>query len=84
MLSIQDHVRAEEQLGLDLIQYAGRWVAVEDHKVVADNENLEHLVAGLNGQGDTAKIFRVREDPAAPACYWSGPAQECGTSPDGP
>lgn len=59
MLSIEQQVRAEEKLGLDLIQYAGRWVAVEDHEVIADDERLGSLVERLNGQRDTARIFQV-------------------------
>jgi hypothetical protein len=62
-LSIQEQVRAEETLGVDLIEYAGRWVAVQDHRVVDDDENLGRLVDRLNGQRETAAIFKVRERP---------------------
>lgn len=61
MLSIEEQVRAEEKLGLDLVQYAGRWVAVEDHRVIADAERLGPLIERLNGQRDTARIFQVPE-----------------------
>jgi hypothetical protein len=69
MTSIEQRVRAEEEFGSVLIQYAGRWVAVEDHKVLDDDAELEPLVDRLNGQRDTATIFKVREDPAAPCFY---------------
>lgn len=62
-MSVEDQIKAEETLGFDLVQYAGRWVAVQDHKVVAHDETLGTLVAGLNGQRDTAQIFRVPEGP---------------------
>lgn len=62
-LSIEERVRAEQSLGVDLIEYAGRWVAVQDHRVVDDDENLGRLVDRLNGQRETAEIFRVRERP---------------------
>jgi hypothetical protein len=66
-LSIQEHVEAEETLGVDLIEYAGRWVAVQDHRVVDDDESLGRLVDRLNGQRETAEIFRVRERPSQAA-----------------
>lgn len=64
MLSTHESVMAEEALGVDLIQYAGRWVAVQDHRVVDDDEILGRLVDRLNGQRETAEIFRVRERPS--------------------
>jgi hypothetical protein len=68
-MSVAENVRAEEAFGLDLIQYAGKWVAVQDRKVVDHDESLGCLVDRLNGQRDTAAIFKVREDPAAPCGY---------------
>lgn len=68
-MNIAEQVRAEEAFGLVLIQYAGRWVAVQDRKVVADDENLGCLVERLNGQRETAEIFQVPRDPAAICCY---------------
>jgi hypothetical protein len=62
-LSIDERVKAEERLGVDLIEYAGRWVAVQDHRVVDDDDQLERLVDRLNGQRETAAIFKVRERP---------------------
>jgi Family of unknown function (DUF5678) len=62
-MGIQERVRAEQELGLDLIQYAGRWVAVQDQKVLDNDEKLRPLVDRLNGQRDTAEIFRVPTGP---------------------
>lgn len=67
-MSMAEQMRAEEAFGLELIQYAGRWVAVQDHEVVDNDENLGCLVDRLNGQRDTASIFKVREDSATPPC----------------
>lgn len=64
-MSVEDQIQAEETLGFELVQYAGRWVAVVDHKVVASEETLGTLVDGLNGQRDTAEIFQV---PCGPVC----------------
>jgi hypothetical protein len=64
-MNTHEHARAEEALGSDLVQYAGLWVAVEDHAVIADDPDLGNLVGRLNGQRDTAEIFKVREDPAS-------------------
>jgi len=65
MMSIQERVRAEEELGLKLVQYAGRWVAVEDHDVIADETNLESLLGRRDGQRATARIFQVPTGPAS-------------------
>lgn len=61
--SIEERVEAEERLGVNLIEYAGRWVAVQNHQVVDDDANLGRLVDRLNGQRETAAVFRVRERP---------------------
>lgn len=63
-VSVQDQVKAEEGLGVDLIEYAGRWVAVQDHRVVDHDESLGPLVDRLNGQRETAEIFKVRDKPS--------------------
>jgi hypothetical protein len=63
MMSVEDQIKAEEMLGSQLVQYAGKWVAVEHHKVVANEETLRTLVDRLNGQRDTAEIFRVPRGP---------------------
>lgn len=58
-MSVEDQIQAEKTLGFELVQYAGKWVAVEDHKVIADEDKLGTLVDRLNGQRDTAEIFQV-------------------------
>jgi hypothetical protein len=61
--SALDEAHAEEQFGLELVQYAGRWVAVQDHTVLDNDENLECLLDRLNGERETAEIFQVRDRP---------------------
>jgi hypothetical protein len=63
-VSVQDQVKAEEGLGVDLIEYAGHWVAVQDHQVVDHDESLRPLVDRLNGQRETVEIFKVRDKPS--------------------
>ncbi len=65
-MSTSEQVQAERAFGIELVQYAGRWVAVRDRTVLADDETLGTLLDQLNGQRETAEIFKVREDPAAP------------------
>lgn len=65
-MSTSEQVQAERAFGIELVQYAGRWVAVQDRAVLADDETLGALLDQLNGQRGTAEFFKVREDPAAP------------------
>ncbi|MGD0455500.1 MAG: DUF5678 domain-containing protein [Solirubrobacteraceae bacterium] len=65
-MSTAEQVQAERAFGIELVQYAGRWVAVQDRTVLDNDETLEALLARLNGQRETVEIFKVREDPAAP------------------
>ena len=58
----EQRVQAEEDFGLQLMQYAGQWVAVLDHNIVATDEHLGPLVDRLNGQRDSAEIFQVPKD----------------------
>jgi Family of unknown function (DUF5678) len=67
-MSDAEQIRAEEAFGLELVQYAGRWVAVEDRTVIDNDPILGSLVGRLNGQRDTATIFKIPEDPVAP-CF---------------
>jgi hypothetical protein len=60
-------VPAEEEFGLVLVQYAGQWVAVQDRQVLDHDRDLGSLFARLNGERETAEIFRVGDDSAA-AC----------------
>ena len=65
-MTAAEQVAAEKVFGRELVQYAGKWVAVQDRTVLDNDATLEGLLDRLNGQRGTAEIFKVREDPAAP------------------
>lgn len=67
MTSVEEHVRAEEEFGLALADYAGLWVMVEDRKVLDSDADLQSLVDRLGAHRDTAVVFKVM--PAAP-CFF--------------
>ena len=57
-------LRAEEVLAKELAQYAGRWVAVRDHRVVASADSLGELLSRVNPEG-LDRILEVSEEPTA-------------------
>jgi hypothetical protein len=65
-MSTTEQVQAERAFGIELVQYAGQWVAVQDRTVLDNDKALGALLDRLNGQRETAEIFKVREDPTAP------------------
>jgi hypothetical protein len=57
-------VQAEKQLSTDLADYVGQWVAVRDHKVVADADTLSALLDKIDP--DTVEgVFQVVEQGTA-------------------
>jgi hypothetical protein len=66
-------VRDEEEFGLELVQYAGRWVAVENRTVLDYDKELGCLLERLNGERRTAEIFQV--EPAPASLSQAGPAR---------
>jgi len=65
-MSTAEQVQAERAFGIELVQYAGKWVAVQNRTVLDNDEFLGALLDRLNGQRQTSEIFKVREDPSAP------------------
>lgn len=61
-------VEAEERLSHALEQYAGQWVAIADHAVIAHAETLEDLLAQVEGQ----EVERVQQVPehTGIACFF--------------
>lgn len=61
-------VEAEGRLGHALEQYAGQWVAIADHAVIAYAETLEDLLVQVEGQ----EVERLQQVPAEAgiACYF--------------
>lgn len=63
-------IEAERKLGLSLDQYAGQWVGVCDHEVVAHAATLEELSEQLEASGKTeVEVIQVSKDPGA-ACFF--------------
>jgi hypothetical protein len=66
-MDAQSAIKAEMALAKALHDYAGEWVAVENHAVIDNASDLQTLVGRLNGQRETAVVFRV--EPDSPAAY---------------
>ena len=58
------HVEAEKELSDELRKYAGQWVAIRDHAVVANAASPEELLAKIEGQRIDRR-FRVSEEGPA-------------------
>jgi hypothetical protein len=61
-------LRAEEVLAEELAGYAGLWVAVRDHNVVASANSLGELVDRVNPEG-LDRILEVSKEPTA-GCFF--------------
>jgi len=68
-MTVAEQVSAEEELARRLEAHAGRWVAVRDHQIVADDESLEGLLEQIEEADPEVEVFRVAEDPHA-ACFF--------------
>jgi hypothetical protein len=68
-MTVAEQISAEEVLAHKLEQYAGRWVAVRDHGIVADDESLEGLLEQVEKISPDVEVFRVAEDPSV-ACFY--------------
>lgn len=67
---IDKALEAERELGLSLDQYAGEWVGVCDHEVVAHAATLEELIEQLEASEKTeVEAIQVPTDPGA-ACFF--------------
>ncbi|HET9676066.1 MAG TPA: DUF5678 domain-containing protein [Solirubrobacterales bacterium] len=61
-------LKAEEILADELAGYAGCWVAVRDHRVVASADSLGELLSRVNPEG-LDRILEVSRDPKA-GCFF--------------
>lgn len=69
-MTIAEQISAEEALAATLDQHAGRWVAVCNHVVIADDETLEGLLEQIAAeQQEDIEVFQVAVDPHA-ACFF--------------
>lgn len=63
-------LEAERELGQYLDKYAGEWVGVCDHEIVANAATLEELIEQLEASGKTeVEVIQVPTDPGA-ACFF--------------
>ena len=66
---LHQQVLAEKELSRDLEHYAGEWVAVRDHKVIAHAPSLEDLAAQVDDLESVDAVFEVPEGEYA-ACFF--------------
>ena len=64
VIELNRHLQAEKGLSDQLKKYAGRWVAVRNHEVVADAETAAELLGKTEGQRIDRR-FRVSETGSA-------------------
>jgi hypothetical protein len=70
MMTVAELVQAEKELGDSLEAYAGEWVVVLDHAVIAHGADLEGLLEHTEQQTlENATVFQVPEDHGA-ACFF--------------
>ena len=63
-------LKAERKLGVELDDYAGQWVGVYDHAVVASAASLGELVEQIEASGQTGvEVIQIPEDTSA-ACFF--------------
>lgn len=68
-MTVAEQIAAEEKLGDVLGQYAGKWVAVEDHQVVASADSLEQLLEQIpEHEVSQVEVFQAAEDSSA--CFY--------------
>jgi hypothetical protein len=61
---VHRHIQAERKLSEQLADFAGRWVAVRDHAVVAYAKTDSGLLKEIEGQR-VDRVFRVPSAPGA-------------------
>jgi Family of unknown function (DUF5678) len=69
-MTVAELVKAEKQLGDSLEAYAGEWVAVVDHAVIAHDADLEGLLEQVESETlEDATVYQVPHDHGA-ACFF--------------
>jgi hypothetical protein len=67
---LRQQVTAERDLSKRLLEYAGEWVAVREHKVVAHAPSLEQLMELVGDKPEeTVEVFEVSTEPEA-VCFF--------------
>lgn len=70
-MTVAEQITAEEALANTLEQYAGKWVAVRAHEVVAAADSLHELGTLLATEvgEEEVEVFEVASEPHA-ACFF--------------
>jgi hypothetical protein len=62
---LERHIELERRLAEALEHYAGQWVAVRDHKVIAHAETAQQLHEQLKEDEQSYRTFRVTRGAGA-------------------
>jgi hypothetical protein len=64
---LRQQISAERELSEQLLRYAGEWVAVSNHEIVAHAATLEQLMEIVSGtnEEEAVEVFEVSTDPTA-------------------
>lgn len=65
---LEQALRAEEVLAQELSKYAGRWVAIRDHRVVTSAPTLDDLLERVD-PGGFDRIIEVSRETVAGCLY---------------
>jgi hypothetical protein len=69
-MTAAEAVQAERKLSDSLEAFAGEWIAVVDHEVVANDKQLERLLDKVEQDTlEVATVFQVPQDHGA-ACFF--------------
>lgn len=68
---LRQQISAERELSEQLLQFAGKWVAVSNHEIVAHAATLEQLMEIVSGtnEEEAVEVFEVSPDPNA-VCFF--------------
>jgi len=67
-VTVAERIVAETELNDRLAAYAGRWVALRDHEIVADAGSLKDLHAEIEDSTEI-EVVQVADDPHL-ACFY--------------
>jgi Family of unknown function (DUF5678) len=65
---LEEQLEAESELSRRLGDFVGRWVAVKDHKVIADAATLDELL-GIIDVDDVEAVLEVEEKSGTAAFF---------------
>ncbi len=68
-VTVAEQIAAETELNDRLAEYAGRCVALRDHKIVADADTLRELLDQTKDQSAEIEVVQVADDPHV-ACFY--------------